>query len=245
MRVEGGSGIIGPARRSPAKEHRHRPRRQPSASRPMAVRSRTGHKAAQEVEQPGVRLPIPRLWQMPVMSSACPGQLPRHRQAPPGVKLSAADFMSSAGRPNRAIMPEGIPRDRQLLLHRPAPTPRYASHNLDASTHMTCRMSARSPIVEIVHHHRSTKEWQSAYSTRNWQGGLQATLTYTLKEAVILIERWLIHYNTIRPHSSLVYQPPAPQTILPHSAGRPYAALQAAQHGDQKHRKTNLDGGSL
>ena len=28
-------------------------------------------------------------------------------------------------------------------------------------------------------------------------------IIYTLKEAVILIERWRIHYNTIRPHSSL------------------------------------------
>ena len=37
----------------------------------------------------------------------------------------------------------------------------------------------------------------------------------TLHEAKVLIERWRQHYNTIRPHSSLGYRPPAPVTILP------------------------------
>lgn len=36
----------------------------------------------------------------------------------------------------------------------------------------------------------------------------------TLQEAQILIERWRIHYNTVRPHSSLGYRPPAPEAIL-------------------------------
>jgi transposase InsO family protein len=31
----------------------------------------------------------------------------------------------------------------------------------------------------------------------------------TLLEAKVLIERWRQHYNTIRPHSALGYQPPA------------------------------------
>lgn len=34
----------------------------------------------------------------------------------------------------------------------------------------------------------------------------------TLKEAKVLIERWRVHYNTVRPHSSLGYRPPAPET---------------------------------
>jgi len=44
---------------------------------------------------------------------------------------------------------------------------------------------------------------------------LNGEIFYTLKEARILVEQWRIHYNTIRPHSSLGYQPPAPQTINP------------------------------
>jgi transposase InsO family protein len=44
---------------------------------------------------------------------------------------------------------------------------------------------------------------------------LNGEIFYTLKEAKILIEHWRVHYNTIRPHSSLGYRPPAPQTIIP------------------------------
>lgn len=36
----------------------------------------------------------------------------------------------------------------------------------------------------------------------------------TLYEAKVLIERWRVHYNTVRPHSSLGYRPPAPQTWM-------------------------------
>ena len=37
---------------------------------------------------------------------------------------------------------------------------------------------------------------------------LNGELFYTLKEAQVIIERWRIHYNTVRPHSSLGGQPP-------------------------------------
>ena len=36
----------------------------------------------------------------------------------------------------------------------------------------------------------------------------------TLKEAQVLIEGWRREYNQVRPHSSLGYQPPAPEAIL-------------------------------
>jgi hypothetical protein len=36
-----------------------------------------------------------------------------------------------------------------------------------------------------------------------------------LKEAQVIIERWRQEYNTIRPHSSLNYRPPAPETVWP------------------------------
>jgi len=35
----------------------------------------------------------------------------------------------------------------------------------------------------------------------------------TLREAQILIERWRVHYNTVRPHSALKYRPPAPEAL--------------------------------
>ena len=37
----------------------------------------------------------------------------------------------------------------------------------------------------------------------------------TLLEAKVLIERWRREYNTIRPHSSLGYEPPAPEATQP------------------------------
>ena len=52
---------------------------------------------------------------------------------------------------------------------------------------------------------------------------LNTEIFSTLKEAKVLIERWRHHYNTIRPHSSLGYRPPAPETILPNVDGPTYA----------------------
>jgi putative transposase len=47
----------------------------------------------------------------------------------------------------------------------------------------------------------------------------------TLAEAKVLIEQWRRHYNTVRPHSSLHYRPPAPEVVLtptpPSPAGPP------------------------
>ena len=37
----------------------------------------------------------------------------------------------------------------------------------------------------------------------------------TLLEAKVLIERWRVQYNTVRPHSSLGYRPPAPEAVVP------------------------------
>jgi transposase InsO family protein len=37
----------------------------------------------------------------------------------------------------------------------------------------------------------------------------------TLREAKVLIERWRRAYNTVRPHSSLGYRPPAPESRRP------------------------------
>jgi transposase InsO family protein len=45
---------------------------------------------------------------------------------------------------------------------------------------------------------------------------LNGEIFYTLREAQVLIEQWRrVQYNTIRPHSSLGYRPPAPETHYP------------------------------
>ena len=56
---------------------------------------------------------------------------------------------------------------------------------------------------------------------------LEREVFYTLHEAKVLIERWRILYNTIRPHSALGYRPPAPEVISAAEAGS--AALRPPQ----------------
>jgi putative transposase len=52
---------------------------------------------------------------------------------------------------------------------------------------------------------------------------LNGEIFYSLAEARIVIEGWRQHYNTVRPHSSLGYKPPAPEVQL-----RPASPAEAA-----------------
>jgi transposase InsO family protein len=61
--------------------------------------------------------------------------------------------------------------------------------------------------------------WENGY-VESFNGKLRDELLNgevfnTLAEARILIEQWRVYYNTIRPRSSLGYQPPAPEAIMP------------------------------
>jgi transposase InsO family protein len=60
--------------------------------------------------------------------------------------------------------------------------------------------------------------WENGY-VESFNGKLRdellnAEVFNTLAEAKILIEQWRRHYNTVRPHSSLRYRPPAPEVTL-------------------------------
>jgi putative transposase len=59
---------------------------------------------------------------------------------------------------------------------------------------------------------------------------LNGEIFYSIKELRVLAERWRKHYNTVRPHSSLGYKPPAPEAWLSSAArqqGEPVASLPA------------------
>jgi putative transposase len=61
--------------------------------------------------------------------------------------------------------------------------------------------------------------WENGY-VESFNGKLRDELLNrevfdTLLEAKVLIERWRTAYNTVRPHSSLGYQPPAPEATQP------------------------------
>jgi transposase InsO family protein len=60
--------------------------------------------------------------------------------------------------------------------------------------------------------------WENGY-IESFNGKLRDELLngevfYSLREAQVVIEQWRRHYNTIRPHSSLGYRPPAPEVIM-------------------------------
>lgn len=49
---------------------------------------------------------------------------------------------------------------------------------------------------------------------------LNGEIFYTLREAQVVIESRRRHYNTVRPHGSLGYKPPAPEVFVPAMAAR-------------------------
>ena len=61
--------------------------------------------------------------------------------------------------------------------------------------------------------------WENGY-VESFNGKLRYELLNgeifdTLLEAKVIIERWRRHYNSVRPHSSLGYRPPAPEAHKP------------------------------
>ena len=61
--------------------------------------------------------------------------------------------------------------------------------------------------------------WENGY-VESFNGKLRDELLNgeifaTLLEAKVLIDRWRIEYNTVRPNSALGYRPPAPEAFKP------------------------------
>ncbi len=61
--------------------------------------------------------------------------------------------------------------------------------------------------------------WENGYC-ESFNGKLRDELLNrglfdTLYKAQVLVERWRVHYNRVRPHNALGYRPPAPETIMP------------------------------
>src|SRR5215217_1208942 len=57
---------------------------------------------------------------------------------------------------------------------------------------------------------------------------LDGEIFYTLQEASVVIESWRRHYNTVRPHGSLGYKPPAPEVFVPAFTAWPAAPSRPA-----------------
>jgi putative transposase len=77
--------------------------------------------------------------------------------------------------------------------------------------------------------------WENGY-VESFNGKLRDELLngeifFTLREAKILIERWRVHYNQVRPHSSLGYKPPAPEAWMLAGPASLRSAAPASIHG--------------
>jgi len=63
--------------------------------------------------------------------------------------------------------------------------------------------------------------WENGYvesfNSRLRDELLDREIFTTLLEAKVLIENWRKTYNTLRPHSSLGYKPPAPEAFMPNN----------------------------
>ena len=105
---------------------------------------------------------------------------------------------------------------------------------------------------------RQVREWIAAVGAKtayimpgsSWENGyienfnsklrdelLDGEIFYTLQEAKVVIENWRQHDNTVRPHSSLGYRPPAPEAVLwpakpsgPASPATPAVASRPVMH---------------
>ncbi|MEM6550202.1 MAG: transposase, partial [Pseudomonadota bacterium] len=88
--------------------------------------------------------------------------------------------------------------------------PEFAAH---AVREWIARVGAKTLFIE------PGSPWENGYN-ESFNGRLRDELLNTelfndLREAKVLIERWRRHFNTVRPHTSLAYQPPAPETVIP------------------------------
>ena len=69
--------------------------------------------------------------------------------------------------------------------------------------------------------------WENGYvesfNSRLRDELLNGEIFYTLQEAKVVIESWRRHYNSVRPHASLGYRPPAPEVFVPALSAWPAA----------------------
>ena len=87
------------------------------------------------------------------------------------------------------------------------------------------RLGPRRPTSNAGHRGRTYGE---SFNARLRDELLDGEIFYTLQEARVVIESWRRHYNTVRPHESLGYKPPAPEVFVPAFAAWPAAPSRPA-----------------
>lgn len=87
-------------------------------------------------------------------------------------------------------------------------------------------VGARTAIIE------PGSPWENGYcesfNSKLRDELLNGEIFYTLAEAKIIVESWRRHFNTVRPHGSLGYEPPAPEVFIPAMTARAAAHTRPA-----------------
>jgi len=104
-----------------------------------------------------------------------------------------------------------------LFIFRGMPEHIRSDNGLEFTARVICRWLNRLGVKTLFIEQGSP--WENGY-IESFNGKLRDELLnsktfYTLIEAKILIEQWRREYNQIPLHSSLNYQPPAPETKIP------------------------------
>ncbi len=89
------------------------------------------------------------------------------------------------------------------------------------STRWERRRRSSNPAVHGTVEGRKTVRWTifsrqgycESFNSKLRDELLNGEISYSLAEARVIIEAWRVHYDTVRPHSSLVYRPPAPEAM--------------------------------
>ncbi len=84
------------------------------------------------------------------------------------------------------------------------------------SGHWIAAVGARTAYIE------PGSPWENGYvesfNARIRDELLNGEIFYSLAEARVVVESWRRFYNTLRPHGSLGYRPPALEVFIPQSA---------------------------
>jgi putative transposase len=144
-----------------------------------------------------------------------PAELPAARQCRLGRKLKAADVIDVL---SDLFILRGVPAHIRSDSG-PEFVARTVQGWITAVGARTAYISPRSP-------------WENGYvesfNARLRDELLDGEIFYSLREAEVVIESWRRHYNSVRPHASLGFRPPAPEVVLPASAAWPVALRRPA-----------------
>jgi transposase InsO family protein len=184
----------------------------PAQARAAVAGRRLLHPAQAGAAEPRLEL---RLRRGPHPRRAQVQDAERHRRVHPRVP----------GHPGRA-QAQGHRRDRRAV--RPVHPARRARHIRSDNGPEFVAKAVQGWIAAVgakTAYIAPGSPWENGYgksfNARLRDELLDGEIFYSLREAQVVIESWRRHHNTIRPHASLGFRPPAPEVIVPAFAAWP------------------------